>query len=85
MDRFDQEFRGKARWARWPTAADKFALERGGKQYPVKFIISLATGVGVNTFSGGAEANGYITRRGLTVAPISHDGCAGSEPAQEQE
>lgn len=79
MDRFDQEFRGQGRWARWPTQANKFALVRDGKPYPVKFIISLATGASVSEFSGGREANSYVTRRGLTVAPISHDQAGNEE------
>ncbi|MBX0330018.1 hypothetical protein K2Z83_20325 [Oscillochloris sp. ZM17-4] len=70
MDRFDREFRSQPRWLRWPTHADKFALAYNGKRYPVKFVIALATGVGVHTFSGGQEANGYVTRRGLTVVDL---------------
>ncbi len=70
MERFDAVFRSQARWVRWPTRADKFALLHDGKRYPVKFIISLATGVGVNSFSGGNEANTYVGKRGLTVISL---------------
>jgi hypothetical protein len=70
MERFDAEFRQQTRWQRWPTRADKFALVHDGKRYPVKFIISLATGAGVHTFSGGQEANGYVTKRGLTIVDL---------------
>lgn len=70
MDRFDAEFRGKGRWERWPTKADKFAIGRAGKRYPVKFVIHLATGIGVDQFSGGVPANSYVTKRGLTVIEL---------------
>ncbi len=33
-------------------------------------IISLATGVGVHTFSGGFESTTYTDKRGLVTVPI---------------
>jgi hypothetical protein len=51
-----------------PTPTSSIAHD--GQRYPVKFIISLATGAGVHTFSGGQEANGYVTKRGLTVVDL---------------
>lgn len=70
MARFDAEYRGRGRFARWPTAADRFALSHNGRFYPPKIIISLATGVGVPTFSGGQESTRYTDVRGLVTVLI---------------
>jgi hypothetical protein len=35
--------------------------------YPVKQIVSIATGVNVNSFSGGREANNYVKERGFEI------------------
>lgn len=72
MARFDADERGQGRFARWPTAADRFALSHGGRFYPPKMIISLATGVGVHTFSGGQESTRYTDRRGLVTVEIDN-------------
>ncbi|MEI7772604.1 MAG: hypothetical protein WCI67_21620 [Chloroflexales bacterium] len=70
MATFDAEHRGRGRFARWPTAADKFALAHQGRYYPPKIIISLATGIGVNAFSGGAESTAYTDKRALVTVMI---------------
>ncbi len=70
LARFDQELRGQGRFARWPTAADTCAITHGGCFYPPKIIISLATGAGVHTFSGGAASTRYTNARGLITVPI---------------
>ncbi|RRR76568.1 MAG: hypothetical protein EI684_02805 [Candidatus Viridilinea halotolerans] len=70
MERFDRELRGRGRFARWPTQADRFALAHDGRYYPPKIIISLAAGVGVHTFSGGAESTRYTDQRGLVTVPL---------------
>ena len=67
MLRFDEELRGQGRWATWPTRADKFALSYRDQRYPVKHIISMATGAKVSTFSGGNESNRYAAKLGLIV------------------
>jgi hypothetical protein len=70
MATFDREHRGRGRFARWPTLADKFAIAHGGRYYPPKIVISLAAGVGVGTFSGGFESTTYTDKRGLVTVPI---------------
>ena len=46
MDRFDTELRNTPAWTRWQEdEVYKYAIERDGKLYPVKKIVSLATGV----------------------------------------
>jgi 5-methylcytosine-specific restriction enzyme A len=71
MDRFDVEFRNTPGWARWQEdEVYKFAIEHNGKLYPVKKIVSLATGMDVDEFSGGLQANGYVERLGFRVIEI---------------
>ena len=54
MVEFDKKFRDLPEWAAWETnAAQRFAIVQDGKRYPPKKIISLATGMPVNNFSGG--------------------------------
>jgi 5-methylcytosine-specific restriction enzyme B len=58
MRRFDKDFRDTAEWQKWKENANyKYAIEYEERLYPVKKILSLATGVPVNEFSGGAVAN----------------------------
>ncbi len=88
MATFDREHRGRGRFARWPTLADKFALSYEGRFYPPMIIISLATGVGVHTFSGGHESTAYTDKRGLVTVPIDDSlraqlRAANQPPAQE--
>jgi hypothetical protein len=90
MATFDRDYRSKGRFARWPTAADKFALAHNGRSYPPKMIISLATGVGVHTFSGGQESTSYTDKRGLITVPIDDAlraqlRAANQPPAQPEE
>jgi hypothetical protein len=68
MDRFDRELRNTT-YANWQQDRSfKYALERQGRLYPVKIIVSLATDVPVSQFGGGAEseANRYVRKRGFT-------------------
>jgi 5-methylcytosine-specific restriction enzyme B len=79
LQRFDAEFRGTAEYADWESRlAYKYAIEVDGKRYPVKKVISIATGVPTSTFSGGAGANNYVAQRGLSVVELHsnaiHDG-----------
>lgn len=56
MDTFDKELRGTPLWERWQEDETyKYAIERHGKLYPVKKIVSLATGIAVDQFSGGEQ------------------------------
>lgn len=70
MRRFDAAFRGLPAWAAWPTRADRWAVAHGGRLYPVKFLIHLATGEELRAFDGGREANAYVARRGLTLVRL---------------
>jgi AAA domain (dynein-related subfamily)/Mrr N-terminal domain len=71
MARFDNELRTSAQWANWEdNQSHRYAINNSGKLYPVKQIISMATGANVNSFSGGSEANSYVKERGFKVEPL---------------
>jgi 5-methylcytosine-specific restriction enzyme MrcB-like protein len=71
MRRFDKELRDSSDWKNWEkNETFKHAIEANGRRYPVKQIIAIATGASRRTFSGGPEANSYVTSRGFSVIPI---------------
>jgi hypothetical protein len=74
LERFDREFSDASEWTDWESnKAFKYAIEHGGKRYPVKEIIALATGASLDSFSGGegsAQANEYVRRRGFVAVPL---------------
>jgi hypothetical protein len=63
MDRFDSELRETATWSGWEqNQVHKYAIEWEGRRYPVKEIVSLATGAPVSSFSGCKEPNVFPTK-----------------------
>ncbi len=48
--------------------AQKFVVVHEGQPFPPKRVLSIATGVPVRDFSGGAEANGILTELGFLVS-----------------
>src|SRR5262245_49780121 len=53
---FDQRLRSSRKWLNWEqNKAHKFAIREGSQLYPVKCILSIATGIPVRDFSGGEE------------------------------
>ena len=71
MARFDSELRTNAQWANWENhQSHRYAIVKDGELYPVKQIVSMATGTNVNSFSGGSEANSYVKERGFQVEPL---------------
>ena len=65
---FDKKLRDDPDWINWENnESHKWAIEFNQKLYPVKKIISMSTGVSVNSFSGGEQANSYITKMGFSV------------------
>jgi len=56
-------------YAGWQKKAGyKFALMYQGHKYPCKEIISIATGLDKRMFSGGAESNRWLKKRGFDIA-----------------
>jgi 5-methylcytosine-specific restriction protein A len=74
MARFDQDFRTTPDWADWEqNRAHLYAIEHDGQRYPVKQIVSMATGLPVSEFSGGeaaGDANQYVVARGFAVVEL---------------
>lgn len=74
MNRFDSELRGTREWQEWEdNKAHKYAIEEAGRRYPVKQILSLATGVPVSEFSGGVgagQANQRAKEAGFEVVSL---------------
>ncbi len=70
LRRFDVKYRATEEWEAWPTRADKNAISHGGRVYPPKFVVHLATGAPLNTFSGGREVNTYLERLGFTLVRL---------------
>src|ERR1700739_815202 len=71
LEQFDREFRNTPDFANWErNLAYKWAIEVNGRRYPVKKIVSLATGAPAASFSGGPKSNDYVRNRGLTVVAL---------------
>jgi MoxR-like ATPase len=71
MDRFDNELRSTPSWVQWQDDDNyKYAIERDGQLYPVKKVVSLATGIPVAEFGGGNQANSYVEGRGFKVVEL---------------
>jgi hypothetical protein len=74
MEEFDKELRGTEEWSGWEQKGTyKYAIVHDGQHYPVKQIISMATGEPKTNFSGGYEANSYVSKRGLSVVALQAD------------
>jgi hypothetical protein len=71
LDEFDDQLRSATEWQNWEANGNyEHALVRDGKRYPVKQIVSMATGMPKTEFGGGAEANTYLQKLGFTIEPI---------------
>lgn len=74
MERFDRDLRESQEWANWEERdSHKFAIEHAGQKYPVKKLVSLATGTPVSSFSSGDEANSFVRKLGFQVSPLRSD------------
>jgi MoxR-like ATPase len=61
FEEFDRTLRASDEWRGWEDDKNhKYALIEKGQKYPVKKVISIATGVPVGSFSGGPEAINYV-------------------------
>ena len=74
MTRFDHELRGTHQWTGWEqNRVHKYAIRENTQLYPVKQIVSMATGIPVSEFRGGVgagQANQYVGERGFNVVPL---------------
>jgi MoxR-like ATPase len=71
MARFDAEMRTSPDWANWDEKKNhKFAFIEQGRRYPMKEIISIASGTPKDDFSGGEEAIRYAKKLGFDVEAL---------------
>jgi len=74
MGRFDRDIRATPEWADWEqNRAHWYAIEHSGRRYPIKQVVSLATGLPVSDFSGGqaaGDANQYVASRGFAIVDL---------------
>jgi MoxR-like ATPase len=71
LSQFDREERLLPKWQDWEENGNfKYALAKNNLLYPVKEIISQATGVPTSDFSGGPEANSYLRKLGFQIEPL---------------
>jgi 5-methylcytosine-specific restriction protein B len=71
LSQFDREERALPKWKGWEEKGNfKHAVVQNSLLYPVKEIISQATGVPTSDFSGGPEANSYLRKLGFQIEPL---------------
>ena len=71
MQQFDTELRDTPEWADWENKNNyKYAILENGHRYPLKKIISLATGTPLDGFSGGEESIRFAKQLGLSIEPL---------------
>ena len=68
LDEFDAEYPNPNDYDRWREKHTyHWAINQKGRFYPPKYILSLATGVDTNDFSGGETTNGPLRRLGFDI------------------
>jgi hypothetical protein len=71
---FDAALRGSGEWQDWErNRAHLYALSHDGKLYPVKQIVSMATGIPRTDFHGGEPANRFVRQYGFEVIRLRSD------------
>jgi hypothetical protein len=71
MQRFDLETRDTPEWRQWEKdKSNKFAFVWNGRLYPMKEVISKATGTPKTDFSGGEESIRFANKLGLIVEAL---------------
>jgi hypothetical protein len=71
MARFDAEMRDSSDWANWNEKKNhKFAFVEQARHYPMKEIISMASGTSKDDFSGGEEAIRFAKKLGFDVEAL---------------
>jgi hypothetical protein len=68
MQRFDLEMRDTPEWRQWEDDKNnKFAFVSNGRRYPMKEVISIATGTPKTDFRGGEESIRFANKLRLNV------------------
>lgn len=68
---FDRELRASKEWKGWDARrSQRYAVDTRGLLYPPKKILSLATGIPVGEFIGGAPTNKHFERLGFPIKEL---------------
>ena len=71
MQRFDLEMRDTPEWRQWEGDKNhKLAFVSNGRRYPMKEVISMATGTPKTDFSGGEESIRFANKLRLNVEAL---------------
>lgn len=71
MDTFDSKLRSTPEWIDWSSKESfKYAIFNSYNIYPVKQIVSMATGIPKESFSGGDQANKFVKRKGFKIVDL---------------
>jgi 5-methylcytosine-specific restriction protein A len=75
MKLFDRTLRNTKHWCQWKqNLAHLYAIQGANDLYPVKKVISLATGMAVSKLHGGpGRANAIVEEAGFTVIRLHPD------------
>lgn len=68
LEQFDTELRNTDEWNDWDAKKSQvYAIDYNGRKYPPKKIVSMALGIPVSEFVGGAETNDFLNKYGIKV------------------
>lgn len=87
LNAFDDGLRGRGHYKNFEAnSRHSYAIAHKGKLYPVKKIISLATGLPTGNFSGGAVANTWFTELGFEIVELraTTRGSIGKDHCEDQ-
>ena len=71
---FDRKYRNSPEFTGWENrGTQRYAIVDGGRLYPPKMIISLASGMKRSDFSGGCQSNSYLAKRGFRIIDLLKD------------
>ncbi len=69
--KYDTELRAKEEWRNFTQRKNhRYAISHDNKLYPIKKIISMATGQEVANFYGGEESNQYLREKGFNIVEL---------------
>ena len=70
MREFDEQYSDSHDYDGWFSKGNyKYALQHDERFYPVKYILSKATGIASSDFSGGDQANTVFRDLGFQIVP----------------
>jgi hypothetical protein len=71
LEEFDRSMRNSPDWRSWEERKfHKYVIVNDGRHYPMKQIISMATGADRSSFHGGKQSWSYILDRNLEVEAL---------------